>query len=241
MGAWLLPTGFPVPLPRRDGQIAVSRFQAVMSVQAGSARSSPSGASRQGSAWQKRRRDARRSSSAEMRAIAAGDPEAFQRLIDRESPRLLRFARACSAVSKRPRTRCRTRWSGCGRTPSAGRRRRDRHVAAPVCYNRWIDRLRRRRNFVDDGRARRAIPTRRNCLMRGSAQNELALSLHDAIERLPHARSARQSSSSISRICRSARQRASWGVGEARSNLLARRAAAARSRAGYRAREARND
>ena len=42
--------------------------------------------------WRRTRIAMRRRELAEMRAIAAGDPAAFARLIDREAPRLLRFA-----------------------------------------------------------------------------------------------------------------------------------------------------
>ena len=88
---------------------------------------------------------------AEMRAIAAGDSAAFRRLVDREAPRLLRFAQGMlgsldEAEDVVQDTLIRL-WENAARwTPDA----RIGTWLHRVCYNRAIDRLRRRRAFVDE-------------------------------------------------------------------------------------------
>lgn len=87
----------------------------------------------------------------EVRAIAAGDSAAFQRLIDREGPRLLRFARGMlgsldEAEDVVQDTLIRLWENAASWTPDA----RIGTWLHRVCYNRSIDRLRRRRAFVDD-------------------------------------------------------------------------------------------
>jgi RNA polymerase sigma-70 factor (ECF subfamily) len=87
----------------------------------------------------------------EIRAIAAGDSAALQRLIAREGPRLMRFARGIlgnleEAEDAVQDTLVRL-WENAARwTPDA----RISTWLHRVCYNRSIDMLRRRRNFVDD-------------------------------------------------------------------------------------------
>jgi RNA polymerase sigma-70 factor (ECF subfamily) len=96
-------------------------------------------------------RDAATDDLAEVRAIAAGDSIAFRRLIDRESPRLLRFALGLlgnldEAEDTVQETLLRLWENAATWTPDA----RIGTWLHRVCYNRSIDRLRRRRSFVDD-------------------------------------------------------------------------------------------
>lgn len=96
-------------------------------------------------------RDAASDDLAEVRAIAAGDSVAFRRLIDRESPRLLRFALGLlgnldEAEDMVQETLLRLWENAAAWTPDA----RIGTWLHRVCYNRSIDRLRRRRAFVDD-------------------------------------------------------------------------------------------
>jgi RNA polymerase sigma-70 factor (ECF subfamily) len=88
---------------------------------------------------------------AEMRAIAAGDAAAFRRLAERESPRLLRFALGMlgsleEAEDVVQETLLSLWENAAGWTPRA----RVGTWLHRVCHNRSIDRLRRRRAFVDD-------------------------------------------------------------------------------------------
>lgn len=88
---------------------------------------------------------------AEMRAIAAGDSAAFRRLIERESPRLLRFTLgmlgSLDEAEDVVQETFLSLWENAARwTPDA----RIGTWLHRVSYNRAIDRLRRRRNFVDD-------------------------------------------------------------------------------------------
>jgi RNA polymerase sigma-70 factor (ECF subfamily) len=122
----------------------------------------------------------------EMHAVARGDARAFARLIDRETPRLLRFARGLlgnleeaedvvqdtflslyeNAASWRPEARIGT-WL---------------HT---VCYNRAIDRLRRRRAFVDEG-ALEDLADSGEAADQGLLRREAVHSVRAAIDALPH-------------------------------------------------------
>lgn len=87
----------------------------------------------------------------EMRAIQAGDSAALQRLIDREGPRLLRFARGLlgnldEAEDVVQDTMIRLWEKAAEWTPDA----RIGTWLHRVCYNRAIDKLRRRRAVVDE-------------------------------------------------------------------------------------------
>jgi RNA polymerase sigma-70 factor, ECF subfamily len=87
----------------------------------------------------------------EVRAIAAGDAAAFERLVDREAPRLLRFAQGLlgsrdEAEDVVQDTLIRLWENAQSWTPDA----RIGTWLHRVCYNRSIDRLRRRRNTVAD-------------------------------------------------------------------------------------------
>jgi len=121
-----------------------------------------------------------------MRAIAVGDAQAFARLIDREAPRLLRFARGILGSPEEAEdlvqdTLLRLWENAAAWKPEA----RIGTWLHRVCYNRSIDRLRRRRSFVGDSALEEmpdaSEPADRN-LIRGEAEQ----SLRAAIERLPH-------------------------------------------------------
>jgi RNA polymerase sigma-70 factor (ECF subfamily) len=89
---------------------------------------------------------------AEIRAVAAGDSDAFRRLIERESPRLLRFSlgmlgsleEAEDVVQETLLSLWQNAATWVPEAPIGTWLYR-------VCHNRSIDRLRRRRTFVDDG------------------------------------------------------------------------------------------
>jgi len=88
---------------------------------------------------------------AEVRAVAAGDSAAFKRLINRESPRLLRFTLGMLGSLEEAEDVVQdalvSLWENAATwTPDA----RIGTWLYRVCYNRSIDRLRRRRPFVDD-------------------------------------------------------------------------------------------
>jgi RNA polymerase sigma-70 factor (ECF subfamily) len=121
----------------------------------------------------------------EIRAIARGDSAAFQRLIDRESPRLLRFARGLlgsldEAEDAVQDTLIRLWENAATWTPEA----RIGTWLHRVCYNRSIDALRRRRAFVEDS-VLEALPDEAELPDASLIQGEEALSLRDAVERLP--------------------------------------------------------
>ena len=123
---------------------------------------------------------------AEVKAIAAGDAEAFARLIDRESPRLLRFAQSIldsldEAEDVVQETLVRL-WETAELWRPEARIGTWLHA---VCYNRCIDRLRRRRNFVDasaldDMADDQLLPE--GAMLRLEAVRDV----HAAIGRLPH-------------------------------------------------------
>jgi RNA polymerase sigma-70 factor (ECF subfamily) len=121
----------------------------------------------------------------EIRAIAEGDSAAFQRLIDREAPRLLRFARSLlGSVEEAEDTVQDTfirLWENAAKwTPEA----RVGTWLHRVCYNRAIDMLRRRRAFVDETTLE-AYPDQADLPDAAIISSEAAASLRDAIESLP--------------------------------------------------------
>lgn len=121
----------------------------------------------------------------EIRRIAAGDSVAFQKLIDREAPRLLRFAQGMlgsldEAEDVVQDTLIRP-WENAERwTPDA----RIGTWLHRVCYNRAIDRLRRRRSFVDDS-ALEGLADESEQADAALVRGETTLSVREAIERLP--------------------------------------------------------
>lgn len=121
----------------------------------------------------------------EIRAIAAGDSAAFQRLIDREAPRLVRLAygmlgRLDEAEDVVQDTMIRLWESAASWTPDA----RIGTWLHRVCYNRAIDALRRRRAVADES-ALDEIPDDADAPDAGIIRGETILSVRDAIERLP--------------------------------------------------------
>lgn len=121
----------------------------------------------------------------EMRAVANGDAAAFGRLIDREAPRLMRFA--CGILGNPEEaedvvqdTLLRLWENAAEWTPDA----RLGTWLHRICYNRSIDRLRRRRNFVDDDEllelSDNAEPA--DALL---VRAETVASIRDVVERLP--------------------------------------------------------
>ena len=121
----------------------------------------------------------------EIRRIATGDSLAFQRLIDREAPRLLRFAQGMlgsldEAEDVVQDTLIRL-WENAARwTPDA----KVGTWLHRVCYNRSIDRLRRRRAFVDEA-ALEDVPDESEAVDAALVRNEATLSVREAIARLP--------------------------------------------------------
>jgi RNA polymerase sigma-70 factor (ECF subfamily) len=121
----------------------------------------------------------------EIRLIAAGDSAAFQRLVDRESPRLLRFAHGilgnldeAEDVVQDTLTRLLEnahRWTPDARIGTWLHR---------VCYNRAIDGLRRRRAFVEDT-VLEAVPDESERADAALVRSETTTSVREAIERLP--------------------------------------------------------
>ena len=121
----------------------------------------------------------------EMRRIAAGDSAAFARLVDREAPRLLRFARGIlgsldEAEDVVQDTLIRLFENANRWTPDA----RIGTWLHRVCYNRAIDGLRRRRAFVEES-VLEAVPDEAEAADAALVRSETTLSIRDAIERLP--------------------------------------------------------
>jgi RNA polymerase sigma-70 factor (ECF subfamily) len=136
-------------------------------------------------------RDAASDDLAEVRAIAAGDSAAFRRLIDRESPRLLRFALGLlgnldEAEDVVQETLLRLWENAATWTPDA----RIGTWLYRVCYNRCIDRLRRRRSFVDDS-ALDALPDEAQPPDLQIVRSERVYNVREAVARLaPRQRTA---------------------------------------------------
>ena len=124
--------------------------------------------------------------AAEIRSIASGDQSAFARLIDRESPRLLRFARTILGTLEEAEDVVQetliSLWENAERWRPEARVGTWLHT---VCYNRCIDRLRRRRRFVDDS-ALDQIADESAQPDGGVLQSETVRSVRAALEQLPH-------------------------------------------------------
>ena len=130
--------------------------------------------------------DAATAEAAEIRAIAAGDSGAFARLIDRETPRLLRFAQGmlgnlAEAEDVVQDTMLRLFENAATWEPRA----RIGTWLHRVCYNGSIDLLRRRRAFVEDS-ALDDMPDSGEPADVALVRAETARAVHAAIERLPH-------------------------------------------------------
>jgi RNA polymerase sigma-70 factor (ECF subfamily) len=122
---------------------------------------------------------------AEVRAVASGDRDAFARLIDRESPRLLRFALGMLGGLDEAEDAVQdtfvSLWENAARWRPEARLGTWLHT---VCYNRAIDRIRRRRNVVDDS-ALEEIAGDDETAEAGLLRAETALSVREAVARLP--------------------------------------------------------
>jgi RNA polymerase sigma-70 factor (ECF subfamily) len=123
---------------------------------------------------------------AEMRAIASGDPAAFARLIDREAPRLLRFAQGLLGTLEEAEdvvqdTLFRLYENAGSWEPQA----RIGTWLHRVCYNRSIDNLRRRRALADEA-VLEEMPDGGELPDAGLLRGETVRSVRDAIGRLPH-------------------------------------------------------
>jgi RNA polymerase sigma-70 factor (ECF subfamily) len=134
----------------------------------------------------KRSDDAGRAADfAELQAIAAGDADAFARLIDRESPRLLRLAQGMLGSLEEAEDVVQDTlfrlWREAGRWKPEARIGTWLHT---VCYNRSIDRLRRRRSAVEES-VLTTLPDEADLPDAALVQGEAAQSVRDAIARLP--------------------------------------------------------
>jgi RNA polymerase sigma-70 factor (ECF subfamily) len=122
----------------------------------------------------------------EMRRIAAGDQAAFARLLDRESPKLLRFAQSLLGSAQEAEDAVQDTllklWQGAAAWRPEARVGTWLHR---VCYNSAIDRLRRRRSFVDDS-ALDGMADEADLPEASLVRGEEVRSVRDALERLPH-------------------------------------------------------
>jgi RNA polymerase sigma-70 factor (ECF subfamily) len=122
---------------------------------------------------------------AEIRAVADGDETAFARLIDREAPRLLRFARGMLGSLEEAedvvQETLTSLWENAGRWRPEARIGTWLHT---VCYNRSIDRLRRRRNFVAES-ALDDTPDDSELAEGALLRGEAVRTIREAVERLP--------------------------------------------------------
>jgi RNA polymerase sigma-70 factor (ECF subfamily) len=130
--------------------------------------------------------DERAAEFADIRAIAAGDQAAFTRLTGRETPRLLRFAQGILGNAEEAEDVVQEALIKLWETAAAWTP--DARIGTwlhTITYNRSVDRLRRRRAFVDESvLAGLADPS--PIAQTRMEQGELARSVRDAVERLPH-------------------------------------------------------
>jgi RNA polymerase sigma-70 factor (ECF subfamily) len=132
---------------------------------------------------EKRRRAAE---LAEIRAVASGDATAFARIIDREAPRLLRFAQVMLGSLEEAEdvvqdTMLRL-WENAAKwTPDA----RLGTWLHRVCYNRAIDRLRRRRGLVEESELL-VVPDEGDLADARVLQGEIVTAIRQAMNALPH-------------------------------------------------------
>ena len=123
---------------------------------------------------------------AELRTVAAGDRDAFARLMEREGPRLLRFASGVLGSLEEAEDVVQdtfiTLWENAARWRPEARLGTWLHT---VCYHRAVDRLRRRRAFVEES-ALDALADEGEPADGGLVRAETARSVRDAVERLPH-------------------------------------------------------
>jgi RNA polymerase sigma-70 factor (ECF subfamily) len=120
-----------------------------------------------------------------VQAIAGGDQAAFARLAERETPRLLRFAR--SVLGSLEEAEDVVQDTLISLWENAGTWRPEARIGTwlhRVCYNRSIDRLRRRRNLVDDS-VLEDMPDGGALPDRGLEEGETVRSVREALDRLP--------------------------------------------------------
>jgi RNA polymerase sigma-70 factor, ECF subfamily len=123
---------------------------------------------------------------AEMQAIASGDQPALSRLIDREAPRLLRFARGLLGSLEEAEDTVQDTLVSL--IENAARWRPEARIGTwlhTICYNRSIDRLRRRRAFVEES-ALEALADETDSAETKLIRGETVRSVREAMELLPH-------------------------------------------------------
>ena len=129
--------------------------------------------------------EARAAELRDIRAIAAGDQSAFARVIDREGPRLLRFSQGLLGSLEEAEDVVQETlvglWENAARWRPEARLGTWLHT---ICYNRSIDRLRRRRNFVAES-ALDELADAAELADGRLLRREAAHSLREAIDRLP--------------------------------------------------------
>jgi RNA polymerase sigma-70 factor (ECF subfamily) len=123
---------------------------------------------------------------AEVQAVAAGDHTVFAALIEREGPRLLRFAYGLLGSLEEAEDTVQdtmiSLWENAPRWRPEARLSTWLHT---VCYNRAIDRLRRRRSFAAESELTDLADEAE--LAEGRlVRNETVTSVRNAVERLPH-------------------------------------------------------
>ena len=123
---------------------------------------------------------------AEIRAIAAGDEDAFARLIGRETPKLLRFAQGVLGNAEEAEDVVQESLIKLWEVAAVWRP--DARIGTwlhTVTYNQSVDRLRRRRAFVDESALDEIADP--SPLAQGiMEQGELARLVRDIVDRLPH-------------------------------------------------------
>jgi len=132
------------------------------------------------------RRQARLADEALARAMAGGDQAAFAALVERESPRLLRFTR--SLIGDRVEAEDVVQEAFLGLWRAAPDWRPDALLTTwlhRVCYTRSIDRLRRRRDLADLEALEDSPDPQGRQPDSGIAARERARSLHQALAQLP--------------------------------------------------------
>ena len=123
---------------------------------------------------------------AEMQAIASGDQPALARLVDREAPRLLRFARGLLGSLEEAEDAVQDTLVSL--IENAARWRPEARIGTwlhTICYNRSIDRLRRRRALVEEG-VLEGLPDESDSAERTLIRGETVRSVREALELLPH-------------------------------------------------------
>ncbi len=123
---------------------------------------------------------------AEVRALASGDRDILALVMQREGPRLLRFALGVLGSLEEAEDTVQdtfiSLWENAARWRPEARLGTWLHT---VCYNRAVDRLRRRRAFVEES-ALDAIADESEPADRRMVRVQTARSVREAVARLPH-------------------------------------------------------